>query len=41
MESGEARMPKPPITGKAEGERPEIPHLEACDRAPETSVLVQ
>jgi catechol 1,2-dioxygenase len=31
MESGEARLPKPPITGKAEGERPEIPHLEAAE----------
>ena len=29
MESGTARLPRPPITGKAEGERPEIPHLEA------------
>ena len=29
MESGTARLPKPPITGKAQGERPEIPHLEA------------
>lgn len=28
MESGTARLPKPPISGKAEGERPEIPHLE-------------
>jgi hydroxyquinol 1,2-dioxygenase len=28
MESGTARLPRPPITGKAEGERPEIPHLE-------------
>jgi hydroxyquinol 1,2-dioxygenase len=28
MESGVARLPKPPITGKAEGERPQIPHLE-------------
>jgi catechol 1,2-dioxygenase len=31
MESGEASLPKPPITGKAEGERPEIPHLEAAE----------
>src|ERR1700740_2121780 len=31
MEAGEARLPKPPITGKAEGERPEIPHLEAAE----------
>jgi len=29
MEKGAARLPKPPITGKAEGERPQIPHLEA------------
>jgi hydroxyquinol 1,2-dioxygenase len=28
MENGTARLPRPPITGKAEGERPEIPHLE-------------
>jgi catechol 1,2-dioxygenase len=28
MESGTARLPKPPITGKASGERPAIPHLE-------------
>ena len=28
MESGTARLPKPPITGKAQGERPQIPHLE-------------
>jgi catechol 1,2-dioxygenase len=28
MEAGEAKLPKPPITGKAEGERPQIPHLE-------------
>ena len=28
MERGEARLPKPPISGKAHGERPEIPHLE-------------
>jgi catechol 1,2-dioxygenase len=28
MEVGEARLPKPPITGKAEGTRPQIPHLE-------------
>ena len=27
MEGGEARLPKPPITGKAEGDRPKIPHL--------------
>ncbi len=29
MERGAARLPRPPITGKAQGERPEIPHLEA------------
>jgi catechol 1,2-dioxygenase len=29
MEAGTARLPKPPITGKASGERPQIPHLEA------------
>ena len=28
MEKGTARLPKPPITGKAQGERPQIPHLE-------------
>ena len=28
METGTARLPRPPITGKAQGERPEIPHLE-------------
>ena len=28
MENGAARLPRPPITGKAQGERPEIPHLE-------------
>ena len=28
MEAGEAKLPRPPITGKAEGERPAIPHLE-------------
>ena len=28
MENGTARLPKPPITGKAQGERPQIPHLE-------------
>ena len=27
MESGKAKLPRPPITGKAEGERPKIPHL--------------
>ena len=27
MESGRTRLPKPPITGKASGERPKIPHL--------------
>ena len=29
MERGASRLPKPPITGKAQGERPQIPHLEA------------
>jgi catechol 1,2-dioxygenase len=28
MESGTARLPKPPISGRASGERPQIPHLE-------------
>jgi catechol 1,2-dioxygenase len=28
VENGTARLPRPPITGKAQGERPEIPHLE-------------
>jgi len=28
MESGTARLPKPPISGKARGDRPQIPHLE-------------
>jgi catechol 1,2-dioxygenase len=28
MEKGTARLPNPPISGKAQGERPEIPHLE-------------
>jgi catechol 1,2-dioxygenase len=28
MESGTARLPKPPISGKASGERPAIPHLD-------------
>src|ERR1700682_2960887 len=27
MEPGNARLPRPPITGKASGERPKIPHL--------------
>ena len=27
MERGRARLPRPPITGKASGERPKIPHL--------------
>jgi catechol 1,2-dioxygenase len=27
MESGTSKLPRPPITGKAEGERPKIPHL--------------
>ena len=28
MEKGTARLPKPPISGKARGERPQIPHLD-------------
>jgi hypothetical protein len=28
MEAGTARLPRAPISGKAEGERPQIPHLE-------------
>jgi hydroxyquinol 1,2-dioxygenase len=28
MEKGTSLLPKPPITGKASGDRPEIPHLE-------------
>jgi hydroxyquinol 1,2-dioxygenase len=28
MEKGQARLPKPPISGKARGGRPQIPHLE-------------
>lgn len=28
MEAGTARLPRPPITGKAQGDRPQIPHLE-------------
>jgi catechol 1,2-dioxygenase len=28
MENGDARLPRPPISGKAQGERPAIPHLE-------------
>jgi len=27
MDPGHSRLPKPPITGKASGERPKIPHL--------------
>jgi len=27
MEPGQSRLPKPPISGKASGERPKIPHL--------------
>jgi hydroxyquinol 1,2-dioxygenase len=29
MEGGKAQLPRPPISGKAQGERPQIPHLEA------------
>jgi hypothetical protein len=28
MERGTALLPKPPISGKAQGERSEIPHFE-------------
>jgi hydroxyquinol 1,2-dioxygenase len=28
MEAGQAKLPRPPITGKAEGERPQLPVLE-------------
>jgi hydroxyquinol 1,2-dioxygenase len=28
MERGKARLPKPPISGRAQGQRPQIPHLE-------------
>jgi hydroxyquinol 1,2-dioxygenase len=28
MEAGTAKLPRPPITGKAKGDRPAIPHLE-------------
>jgi hydroxyquinol 1,2-dioxygenase len=31
MENGAATLPRPPISGKARGERPEIPHLEAAE----------
>ena len=27
MEAGRPKLPRPPITGKARGERPKIPHL--------------
>jgi hydroxyquinol 1,2-dioxygenase len=27
MERGGSKLPKPPITGKAKGTRPKIPHL--------------
>ena len=27
MQAGRAKLPRPPITGKARGERPKIPHL--------------
>jgi len=30
MEAGAARLPKPPISGKATGARPRIPHLESA-----------
>jgi hypothetical protein len=28
MEPGPTKLPRAPITGKAQGERPQIPHLE-------------
>jgi len=31
MENGTARLPRPPISGKAQGERPAIPHLEPAE----------
>jgi catechol 1,2-dioxygenase len=31
LEKGKALLPRPPISGKARGERPEIPHLEAAE----------
>ena len=27
LERGQPKLPRPPITGKARGERPKIPHL--------------
>jgi hydroxyquinol 1,2-dioxygenase len=27
MEAGESKLPRAPISGKASGERPKIPHL--------------
>ena len=27
MEAGDSKLPRAPITGKAQGERPKIPHL--------------
>jgi hydroxyquinol 1,2-dioxygenase len=27
MEGGTTKLPRPPISGKARGERPKIPHL--------------
>jgi hypothetical protein len=27
MEPGASKLPRPPISGKAQGERPKIPHL--------------
>ena len=32
MEPGTTRLPKPPISGKARGERPKIPHLAESPR---------
>jgi catechol 1,2-dioxygenase len=28
MEAGKAKLPRPPISGKAQGERPQLPVLE-------------
>jgi hypothetical protein len=33
MEAGRTKLPRPPITGKARGERPKIPHLAGDERA--------
>jgi hydroxyquinol 1,2-dioxygenase len=31
MTNGTAKLPRPPISGKAKGERPQIPHLQAAE----------